>query len=67
MSAENNSVRPVARILGGVIGGAGTYLAAQWFNAWNLSDGVIVGLAGLMAVAGFWFGPKIWDVVIQFV
>lgn len=67
MSSEGTQTSPIVRILGGLIGGVGTYFAAHWFNAWNLSDTLIWVVAGLMAVAGLWFGPKIWDVVIHFV
>lgn len=67
MSSENTETKPIIRILGAVIGGVGTYFAAHWFNAWELSDTLILTLSGLMAVAGLWFGPKIWDVVIHFV
>lgn len=67
MSFEGKEMRPIVRASGAVIGGAGTYLAAHWFNAWGLSDSLIWALSATMAVAGFWFGPKIWDVVIHFV
>ena len=67
MTSENRHTKPIVRVLGAAIGGAGTYYAAHWFNAWDLGDGVIWALAGAMAIAGFWFGPKIWDVVIHFV
>lgn len=59
--------RPIVRILGATIGGVGTYYGAHWFNAWNLSDGLIWAFSGAMAIAGLWFGPKIWDVVIHFI
>ena len=67
MTSEGTPTSPIVRILGALIGGVGTYYAAHWFNAWGLTDSVIWALAGGMAIAGFWFGPKIWDVVIHFV
>lgn len=67
MTSSETQMKPLVRALGAVIGGVGTYYAAHWFNAWNMSDTVIWALAAAMAIAGAWFGPKIWDVVIHFV
>jgi hypothetical protein len=67
MGSEAKETKPIVRAAGAVIGGVGTYFAAHWFNAWGLSDTVIWALAGGMTIAGFWFGPKVWDVVIHFV
>ena len=60
-------MKPLVRALGAVFGGVGTYYAAHWFNAWDLSNDLIWVVSGSMAIAGAWFGPKIWDVVIHFV
>ncbi|MEM7437417.1 MAG: hypothetical protein AAF436_19855 [Myxococcota bacterium] len=67
MTSEKKAVNPATRILGGLIGGVGTYYAAHWFNAWDLNNATILGLSGAMAVAGLWAGPKIYDVVLHFV
>lgn len=67
MSSEAKETKPIVRVLGAVIGGVGTYFAAHWFNAWGLGDAVIWALAAGMTLAGFWLGPKVWDVVIHFV
>ena len=55
------------RALGVLIGGVGTYLAIHWFNAWELQEPVILALSGGMAVAGYAFGPKVWDALVHFV
>ena len=67
MSTRDSEIKPAARLLGALIGGVGTYFAAHWFNAWELSDPVILITSAAMAVAGFTFGPKAWDLVIHFV
>lgn len=64
---RNTQTKLTTRILGALVGGLGTYHGAHWFNAWELTDPVIFAISGAMAVAGFFFGPKIWDVVIHFV
>ena len=67
MQANPKRIKPATRALGAIICGAGTYFAAHWFNAWELSDAVINSLSIGMAFVGFAFGPKVWDLIIHFV
>lgn len=67
MSTKTSQMKPTTRALGALVGGAGTYFAAHWFNAWGLSDTLIWLLSGVMAVVGAMFGPRIWDLIIHFV
>jgi hypothetical protein len=53
------------RIAGAVVGGGGTYLALRVAAPAALTEPVRWGLAGVMAVAGCYFGARVWEAVVQ--
>ena len=61
---SDKSVGWPSRILGGIIGGAGTWFAIQ-LSGWELDPVIAGGASAGMAVAGLYLGAKIWEAVVS--
>lgn len=55
----------LARLLGAVVGGGGAFAALHFQPFVELPFAAVAGGAGVFAVLGLLFGPKVWEVVAQ--
>ena len=53
-----------SRVVGAMIGGGGGF-AAMHFGALGLTQPVMIAIVAGLAIAGFAFGAKVWEAVVN--
>jgi len=60
--SKGGDIGILSRVIGAAIGAGGAWLALM-FVSWQPGMPVQAGIAAAMGIAGFAFGPKVWEAV----